>query len=127
MIFPVRLTLAILLSTTLFACGDKKELPLTDTVSMPADSLIAPEKMVLILSDVHVVEAAMLLDRNEGREPKHNPDHYYNGIFRKYHISAGRYDQNLIYYRQSPDDFMKIYEKVISQVEARKKYLPGPK
>jgi hypothetical protein len=94
---------------------------------MPADSLIAPEKMVLILSDVHVVEAAMLLDRNEGREPKHNPDYYYNGIFRKYHISAGRYDQNLIYYRQSPDDFMKIYEKVISQVEARKKYLPGPK
>lgn len=126
MIFTARLPIALLICTLIFACAKKKELPLSpDPIS--ADSLISPDKMILIMSDVHVIEAALLLDRNEGRETKDKPGYFYTGIFRKYHISPERYDQNLLFYRQDQEKFALMYVKVVDLIENRQKKFPRPK
>ena len=126
MIFNPRFWFAILFCTLFFACGEKKDLRgSSDTIS--PDSLISSGKMILILADVHVVEAALLLERNEGQVPNDEPAHYYQGIFNKYHISPGRYDQNLTFYRENPENFEKMYEKVIEVLENRQKRFPGAK
>jgi len=104
----------------LASCGEKKDITYRED-TFPADSLISPDKMVLILTDVHVVEAALLLERNEGKESKEKPGFYYQGIFAKYHVSQQRYDENLRLYRQNPAAMIKIYEKVITMLEERKK------
>ena len=118
--------LAMFAVTLLLAsCGEKKDIPSTET-AIPADSLISSGKMILILADVHMVEAALLLERNEGKESKEKPALYYQGIFTKYHISRIRYDENLKFYRRNPAIMLKMYDKVIDLLETReKKFHPG--
>lgn len=84
-----------------------------------ADSVIEPAKMVLILSDVHVVEAALVLERNEGIQKADQSAFYYRKIFEKYHITRNRYDQSLAYYRQDPEFFSNMYGEVIRNLEER--------
>jgi hypothetical protein len=124
--FTARCFFMTLLCAALFACTGKNDSPVSSSM-VSADSLISPEKMILIMSDVHVVESAMLLERSEGQELEGNADYYYKGIFSKYHISQSRYDQNLLFYRQNPEDFAKMYEKVIDVIETRQKTITHQK
>ena len=124
MMFIVRIWIAFLLCTLLFACREKNDVPTSQT-AIPADSLISPDKMILILADVHVLEASMLLERNDGQGSRDKPRHFYQGVFNKYHISPERYDQNLAFYRKNPEDFEKMYEKVIEVLEKRQKTFLG--
>jgi hypothetical protein len=126
MIITFRFPIAVLLCLALFSCRDKKdasEIP----VVIPADSIIAPGKMILILADVHVVEAAMLLERNKGEGPRDQSGYFYNGIYKKHHITSGRYEQSLTWYRQNPDNYAKMYEKVIEVLDQRQKKINGVK
>ena len=109
-----------------FSCGEKKDIPSTE-VAIPSDSLISSEKMVHILADVHMIEAALLIERTEGIEKKEKPGLYYRGIFKKYHISQGRYDENLRFYRQNPAILTKMYDKVIEELETRQKKFHPPR
>ena len=121
-----RTGILLLLCITLLSCSQKKDNPEVPFV-ISKDSLISPEKMILILADVHVIEGALLLDRNRGVSSRHRLDFYYTGIFRKYHISPERYDQNFMHYRQNPDNYSRMYEKVIALIEARQKKITGKK
>ena len=126
MIFKAWLPILILLYVLLSGCGDKKVVPGADS-PIPADSLISEGKMILILADVHVAEAAMLIGRNEGTDVKDKQAFYYQAIFNKHHISGSRYEQNLAFYRQNPDNFAKMYEKVTTVLENRQKQRAGKK
>jgi hypothetical protein len=126
MILNFRLPIAVLLCLSLLSCRDKKDIPETSEV-ISADSLIAPGKMILILADVHVVEAAILLERNEGEGSREQSGFYYNGIYKKYHITSGRYEQSLAWYRQNPENYAKMYEKVIDLLDQRQKKINGGK
>jgi len=126
MIFTFRLRIAILFCTLLIACREKMDIPALPA-GITTDSLISPDNMILILADVHVIEAALLLERNTGIDSKDKPEYYYRGIFEKYHISPARYEQNLTFYRQNPENYSKMYEQVIVILQNRKKYIPGKK
>ena len=119
MIFA-RIPIALLLCTLLFSCREKKDVP-EASPAISADSVISPDKMILILADVHVIEAALLIERNERKAVREKPDFYYQGIFKKYHISSDRYDENLKFYRQNPENYEKMNEKVIGVIENRQK------
>ena len=124
MIFPSRICMAILLCTLLLGCSEKKDRSLSPFV-IPADSVISPDKMVLIMADVHVIEAALLFESNEALESKEDVGFYYKGIFNKYHISPARYNQNLKFYRQNPENFARMYEQVIKVTDDRQKKFTG--
>ena len=120
MIFPSRFLIVVCLCFLLVSCGQKKEIPSTEA-AIPADSLISPEKMIHIMADVHVVEAALMLQRNKDMESRTNADFYYQGIFKKNHISQSRFNQNLKYYSQNTSEFVKMYDKMIQELENRQK------
>ena len=113
--------IAMIMCCLFVSCGEKKDIPSTEA-AINSDSLISGEKMVHILADVHMVEAALLLDRNKSNELKGNTESLYQGIFRKYHISRQRYDDNLRFYRQDPAALTKIYDKVIAELETRQQH-----
>jgi len=71
--------------------------------------------------DVHIVEAALLIERNEGVVSRDKTSMLYNGIFSKYHISRSLYENNLNYYSLNPELFAKMYEKVIAQLQDQQK------
>lgn len=126
MIFHSHFRVAVCLFFLLVSCAEKKDVPATGD-SMAPDSLISREKMIRILTDVHIIEAALLLERNEGQKSKDKPGFYYEGIFKKYHISRNRYDANLKHYSQNPSEMAGMYDKVIQEIENRQKKFPSKK
>lgn len=101
------------------ACGTPEISP--EKTGIPADSLISKEKMILVLADVHVIEAVLQTKRNRGKDPKDLIEPYYEKIFRKHGISKTRYDMSLRYYRKDPEQFSKMYDKVIQVISDRQK------
>jgi len=75
----------ILLVLALFACRNRQTDP-GIAVHKP-DSLISRNKMVRILTDVHLTEAALAYLKTTGNSDKDLPDEYYNAVFSKYKIS----------------------------------------
>ena len=120
MTLPLKFRITVILCLLLVSCGNRKEI-ITADAAIPADSMISSEKMIHILADVHVVEAAILLERNRGLVSKVDPGFYYQGIFNKNHVSQARYDENLRYYQQKPTEFIKMYDRVIRELENREK------
>jgi len=112
------LTLTLIASLFLFSCGGKQESK-DFLAEMPADSLIAPDKMALLMSDVYMVEGAMVLQRTDDNEPVEKSAWYYQGLYKKYHISKSRFDQNILFYRSEPAAFTKIHEQAIRILEER--------
>ncbi len=73
------------------------------------------------MSDVHIIEAALLIERNEGIVSKEKTSSLYDGIFKKYHLNRAKYEYNLMYYSQNPESYSKLYGKVIGQLETQQK------
>lgn len=113
--------LALLAAVSLLSasCGGKRPVPSDPSVVLAADSILAPEKMALILSDVHLAEAALLTDRNRGMATDRRAAFLYEGIYRKYGISDELYRKNLKYYLANPDAYVKVYERVIAILEQK--------
>jgi len=114
---PVSCFLFFLLFLMQACQGDKKAS--VKTGIYPADSILPSERMISILTDVQVVEGALLLKRNRGQERKTDVNFYYAGIFHKYRISRSCYLFNLKYYQQDPATFVKIYDEVIQRLTIR--------
>jgi len=77
--------------------------------------------MVLIMADVHYIEAALLIDRNRGADINARTAFLYQGLYAKYRISKERFEQNMSWYRESPDRYMQLYEKVNQELVLREK------
>jgi len=102
-----------------FACSTDQQS--VETQVNPPDSIIPEKQMVLILADAHIIEAALVIERNRGIEVAPHAAFYYAGLFKKFRISRKCYQQNLEYYRDDPDVFLKLYEKVIRELTEREK------
>jgi hypothetical protein len=101
----------------LVSCGTSENR--TGKLQIPKDSIIYKDTMVLILADVHLVEAAMMLKKNRGAKPADITGFYFNGIFKKYGISRARYNMNINWYRQDAESFRKMYEQVVALLEQK--------
>jgi len=114
------------LALLLISCGTSGADP--DHSRGTTEGVIPREIMIRILVDAHLAEAAMILQRNEGKEDSALVKHYYDGIFSKYKISREKYNVSLEYYRKNPEEFSKMYEKVIYLISERQKnYTPKNK
>ncbi|MFH1295653.1 MAG: DUF4296 domain-containing protein [Bacteroidota bacterium] len=96
-----------------------------ETLLIPADSIIPEAQMVLLLADAHTIEAALVIARNKGKNTRDIGNYYYAGLFKKYGISQEKYKQNLAYYREDPDTFIKLYEEVNRELKNREKNFVG--
>ena len=108
------------LALLLVSCG-KSDRPNVLPTGFTADSIIPETKMVCILTDVHIIEAALLMERNEGVVSTEKNNTLYQDLFRKYHINKKIYERNLRYYSMNPELFVKMYDKVILQIEQKQK------
>ncbi len=119
----MKFLLPFLLVVTLLACG--KSGPAGAKAEMPKDSLITEAKMILMLADMHTVEALLLIRRNKGEDPQKTAAAYFSQLFRKYGVSRERFNMNLDYYRQDPEKFAKMYEYVVQVLTDRQRHF-GP-
>lgn len=82
-------------------------------VKRPKD-IIAPDKMVLILTDVHLTEGA-----KTGRQVMGDTlrvETYYQKVFNKYGTSLAQFNKSFAYYTKHPDEMNTIYEQVVESL-----------
>ncbi|MCK9421766.1 MAG: DUF4296 domain-containing protein [Bacteroidales bacterium] len=121
-----RFLIVILGCLLLFSCGEPRVIKEIDPI-FPSDSLIPREKMIRLLVDIHIVEAALVAKRNDGVASNDLAIQYYQAVFKKYGISRNRYDKNLKFYRQDPEEFGKMYEEVVRELTNLQKIYPQGK
>jgi hypothetical protein len=79
-------------------------------------AIISSSKMVEILTDVHLVEAALKQKQERGVNMNFYTPFYYKSIFIKHGINQQQFRKSLQYYLQKPDKFEKIYYEVITSL-----------
>lgn len=126
---------ALVILFVLFGCSE----PETDapTTDRPAD-LIEESKMVLVLADVHLLEAAISATTPPprsrgpmlapGQDAVHNnpvdgyenrkPLPYYD-IFSSHKVTREQYERSMQYYSADPAAFALLYDKVIAELTKR--------
>jgi transposase-like protein len=93
--------------------------------------LISRDKMVGILVDIHLSDAAFQVRRYSSEKmKKFNESDIYYSVLRKHHIADSIFEKSLIYYSGNPKEYEKIYTRVINrltemeQEESKKKEKP---
>lgn len=77
--------------------------------------VLSQDKMVDVLLDVHIVEAAIrTLDSNSKRIEKQE---YYNGMFAHHGITKEQFDKSLDWYSHHPSRLVEIYDAVRVKAE----------
>ena len=120
----MRPVLIVCILCLLVSCkSPKKELL---PVGLSADSVIPQEEMIRVMVDVHLVEAALGIQKNKGGNMPVLTENYYQWLCRKYHISKRRFRGNLNYYKMDPENFAKMYEEILKILTARAKKTGEP-
>jgi hypothetical protein len=103
----------ILILFMLFSCGGKKE-------EVIPDDILPHKKMVMLLCDVHMAEAAYQIHNLGTTDSTKNIAYgYYRKIFEKNKISEADFKKSFLYYSQHPDVLNKIYQDVITEMSKR--------
>lgn len=106
----------LILILTLVLVGCKPSNPPKETLVATPDTLLSEYRMVLVMADIHLTEAAINHLRNHGRTDKDLTQQYYDLLFNRYHISRRCYEQNLEYYQSHEEQFEKMYAKVLERL-----------
>ena len=82
-------------------------------VDITPDNLFSKEKMILVMTDIQLVEGALNYNRITKRGSKELKEPYYNQIFLEHNITAKDFKQNLAYYNMRPEVMEQILDKVL--------------
>ncbi|GAA0872502.1 hypothetical protein GCM10009117_16490 [Gangjinia marincola] len=88
------------------------------------DDLIAQEKMVDILTELSLLNAAKNFSKKKLEETGIQPTLY---IYERYDVDSLQFAQSNNYYSEQPEQYTAIFEKVKKRLEAKKKILDSVK
>ena len=105
-----RYGVVLLLGTLLVAC------------SKVPDGILSEKKMQAVQVDMQLAEAMINLDSKEFSDNARK-EALYQSIFRKYDITQAEYDSSLVWYGRHLDIYMKVYDRVLADLNERQKAL----
>ncbi|ETZ21035.1 DUF4296 domain-containing protein [Pedobacter sp. V48] len=88
---------------------------------IPSD-IIQPDKMALVLHDIHIVDAYITTIPNIDTS-RTMAAAYYSGIYKRYEIDSALYGKSMAYYSQHPKVLDGIYDKVTKGLTKQKNVL----
>ncbi|HDO06073.1 MAG TPA: DUF4296 domain-containing protein [Bacteroidetes bacterium] len=86
-----------------------------DIVKKPVN-LIPKDKMAGILTDMELIEGAVVYNRTHYPEYTDIEKSYYEVLFDHYHVTKSQIKASLNYYNSQGDEVAKIYDKVLSKL-----------
>ena len=98
----------ILLLAILFVISCKN-----DPTQLRRSDLIPKNKLVSILTEMHMVDAMSNSNQVNTNFPTGDSIDIYGHIFKKYKVSPAEFDTTIARYSRRPDLFLKIYNDVI--------------
>jgi len=87
------------------------------SVEKKPEKLVSREKMIDMLVDLHLAEAAYQTSQYANTMLKnYSESDYYYSILHKYKTADSTFEQSLIYYSGKPKEFEKIYTRVLNRL-----------
>jgi len=102
----------------IFACSPSRE----DKVP---DSILGQEKMVTILTDLHIAEAMARATPHQGDTNKQIVIDYYGYIFKKYGTTDSLFKISFNYYTKHPVLLDSVYSEVINKLSDKEVHFKG--
>jgi hypothetical protein len=96
----------------LLACSNKEKEDKSEVLPTP-ENLIAEEKMVLILKDMHIAEA-IINSGVQNTDSTFTPDALYNGIYAKHEVNKEDFDNSVSFYSATPHRNVLLYIDVVN-------------
>ncbi len=97
----------------LFSCsrGENKQ-----EVEIPVD-IIPQDSMVLLLTEVHLIEAAIFMQQQQGmNQDKRLVKQYYQHFFKENEVSFNRLKKSIVFYSFNPYEYEKIYTEIVNEL-----------
>lgn len=91
------------------SCKDQEE----KSISIP-DHVLPKEKMVQVITDIHIAEAEINL--NAIPDSAFKKSIYFEEIFKEHQITKRQYEESLAFYIDHPEILNKIYEQVLNDL-----------
>jgi hypothetical protein len=107
MIKKILIILVLAISAT--ACSKDKR------ATIPPD-VIPPEQMMLVLVDVHLVEASLVQAKLANKDIDYLSNYYYWSIMKKHHITYKKLNESIKFYSSNLKELYLIYEDVASEL-----------
>ncbi|MBN4062285.1 DUF4296 domain-containing protein [Bacteroidales bacterium AH-315-I05] len=107
----MRKLLLILTVALFFSCKN-------DEVIISSD-VISEEKMVAVLTDIQLVEAAKARNLIPGTDKITTTLEYYGEILQKHEISQQQFEDSYSVYKDHPEMLGKIYDKVLEELSKK--------
>jgi len=83
--------------------------------NVPKD-LIPEDSLVLIIVDMHLADAILIEPSVQQKQFVINKTKFYNVVLDKHSITKEEFQKNIDYYSNNPEQFNKVYEKVIEEL-----------
>tara|TARA_R110000868_G_scaffold310614_1_gene571754 strand:+ start:181 stop:549 length:369 start_codon:yes stop_codon:yes gene_type:complete len=99
-----------LIFISVISCNTEEKIP---------DYLLEEEKFVEVLTDFETAEAIVRLGYNRTKDSLIYNDSVYAAVFRKHEITKAVFDSNFTYYSNKPQEFERIFEKVITNLSTK--------
>lgn len=88
-----------------------------DEVVQKPRHLVKRDKMISVLTDMHLAEAVYQTKRFSSKELNiYSESDFYYTILRKHSLADSVFEKSLIYYSSKPKEFEKIYTRVINRL-----------
>lgn len=109
--------LAFFLSLIFFGSCDSETKP---------KGMIGREKMVEVLTDVHLVNGytSTVMNLDTIKQVTAN---YLNVVYKKHQVDSIQFKKSLRYYSEHPKMLSEIYDQVIKKLETKEKEMASPK
>ena len=83
------------------------------------DGVLDPDRMQLVLFDIHVVDGYITSIPNQDSAKKVSAA-FYKGVYKKFGIDSATYNNSMNYYYDHPDQLVKIYEALAPRFKKTK-------
>ena len=101
----------VLFLLALLSCANEEN-------SIP-DNVLQPEKLAIVMTDVHLLEAMLSIRHNPMDSSTKLYALYKKDLFKKYLIDDSIYDRSVRYYNTHPQLIDKVYEKIIDSLSLK--------
>ena len=80
--------------------------------------IIPEQKMIQILTDVMIAEAAINFEQGQQKEIENYKNYYFSVVFNKYKITKKQFEENMEYYSKNNKNFNEMFLKVIANLNS---------
>lgn len=105
----IRIAFLLFCIGVLSQCSPKQELP---------EGVLPREKMIAVLLDFQLAEAAVAEMRNEQGDVEYYTQLYYQSVLQIHNITPEQFRLSVAWYKDHMEDMEKVYEEVLTRLSA---------